>query len=236
MATERKREQVALLEDRLRRAQVTIGLDYRGLTVGQMQALRRRVRGESAETELRVVKNTLLKRAAEAAEEPEAGGLAREATALLFGFGDLTEAPRALRGYLREANLELPIHGVYVEGALEPPERLDDLADVPPRPELMAKLAGGLNSPVTGVAGVLNTMLGDLARVMAARADQMNEGQQDGGAEAESAPAAEAGGGDAAGSDAADGAEAESADEAAAESAGAGEGGDESGADGDDAG
>lgn len=228
MATERKREQVALLEDRLRRAQVTIGLDYRGLTVGQMQALRRRVRGESAETELRVVKNTLLKRAAEAAEEPEAGGLAREATALLFGFGDLTEAPRALRGYLREANLELPIHGVYVEGALEPPERLDDLADVPPRPELMAKLAGGLNNPVTGVAGVLNTMLGDLARVMAARADQLDEGQQDGGAEAESAPVAEADGGDAA-----DGAEAESADEEEAES---GEGGDESGADGDDAG
>lgn len=222
MATERKREQVALLEDRLRRAQVTIGLDYRGLTVGQMQALRRRVRGESAETELRVVKNTLLKRAAEAAEEPEAGGLAREATALLFGFGDLTEAPRALRGYLREANLELPIHGVYVEGALEPPERLDDLADVPPRPELMAKLAGGLNNPVTGVAGVLNTMLGDLARVMAARADQMDEGQQDGGAEAE-----------AAGSDAAGGVEAESAGE---ESEEAGEGGDEGGADGDDAG
>ena len=228
MATERKREQVALLEDRLRRAQVTIGLDYRGLTVGQMQALRRRVRGESAETELRVVKNTLLKRAAEAAEEQEAGGLAREATALLFGFGDLTEAPRALRGYLREANLELPIHGVYVEGALEPPERLDDLADVPPRPELMAKLAGGLNNPVTGVAGVLNTMLGDLARMMAARADQLDEGQQDGGAEAESAPVAEADGGDAA-----DGAEAESADEEEAES---GEGGDESGADGDAAG
>lgn len=223
MATERKREQAALLEDRLRRAQVTIGLDYRGLTVGQMQALRRSVRAEAAETELRVVKNTLLKRAAEAAEEPEAGGLAQEATALLFGFGDLTEAPRALRGYLREANLELPIHGVYVEGALEPPERLDDLADVPPRPELMAKLAGGLNNPVAGVASVLNTMLGDLARVVAARADQLDEG-----AEAESAPAAEAGGDDGideAGTERPDG-----------ESAEAGESDDESGADGDGAG
>ena len=223
MATERKREQVALLEDRLRRAQVTIGLDYRGLTVGQMQALRRSVRAEAAETELRVVKNTLLKRAAEAAEEPEAGGLAQEATALLFGFGDLTEAPRALRGYLREANLELPIHGVYVEGALEPPERLDDLADVPPRPELMAKLAGGLNNPVAGVASVLNTMLGDLARVVAARADQLDEG-----AEAESAPAAEASGGDGideAGTESPDG-----------ESAEADESDDESGADGDGAG
>lgn len=223
MATERKREQVALLEDRLRRAQVTIGLDYRGLTVGQMQALRRSVRAEAAETELRVVKNTLLKRAAEAAEEPEAGGLAQEATALLFGFGDLTEAPRALRGYLREANLELPIHGVYVEGALEPPGRLDDLADVPPRPELMAKLAGGLNNPVAGVASVLNTMLGDLARVVAARADQLDEG-----AEAESAPAAEAGGDDGideAGTESPDG-----------ESAEAGGSDDESGADGDGAG
>ena len=209
MATERKREQAGLLEDRLRRAQVTVGLDYRGLTVGEMQALRRGVRAEAPETELRVVKNTLLKRAAEAAGEPEASGLAREATALLFGFGDLTEAPRALRRYLREANLELPIHGVYVEGALEPPGRLDDLAEVPPRPELMAKLAGGLNSPVRGVAGVLHTVLGDLARAVAARADQMGEDGEAAasGEEAAAEDGGEAGDGDGDGGEAAEAAE-----------------------------
>ncbi len=184
MATERKIEQVALLEERLRRSRAVIGLDYRGLSVGQMQALRRAVRAEAPETELRVVKNTLWRRAAEQAEMPEAAGLAQEATALLFGFGEVPEAPRALQAHLRQANLELPLHGVFVEGALEPPERVKDLAEIPSRPELMAKLAGGLNSPIGGIAGSLNAVIRDVAAIVEAYAAQLEES---GGAAAEDA-------------------------------------------------
>ena len=102
MATERKREQVALLEERLGRASITIGIDYRGLSVKDMQQLRRAIRAEAPETELRVIKNTLWRRASEGAGEAGAADLAQESTAMLFGFGDLTEAPRALQKYTRE--------------------------------------------------------------------------------------------------------------------------------------
>lgn len=189
MATERKIEQVALLEERLRRSRAVIGLDYRGLSVGEMQALRRAVRAEAPETELRVVKNTLWKRAAEQAEMPEAAGLAREATALLFGFGEVPEAPRALQAHLRQANLELTLHGVFVEGALEPPERVKDLAEIPSRPELMSKLAGGINSPIGGIAGSLNAVVRDVAAIVEAYAAQL---EASGGAAAEVAAAADA--------------------------------------------
>ena len=189
MATERKIEQVALLEERLRRSRAVIGLDYRGLSVGEMQALRRAVRAEAPETELRVVKNTLWKRAAEQAEMPEAAGLAREATALLFGFGEVPEAPRALQAHLRQANLELILHGVFVEGALEPPERVKDLAEIPSRPELMSKLAGGINSPIGGIAGSLNAVVRDVAAIVEAYAVQL---EASGGAVAEDAAAADA--------------------------------------------
>ncbi len=182
MATERKREQVALLEDRLGRASITIGFDYRGLSVQDMQRMRRGIRADAPETELRVIKNTLWRRASEGAGEAEAAGLAQEATALLFGFGDLTEAPKALQKYTRENRLELPIHGVYVEGALEAGEQVAALADVPSRPELMAKVAGGLNSPVAGLAGVLSAVFRDVAAIVEARAEQLES--------AESAPAA----------------------------------------------
>lgn len=175
MATERKIEQVALLEERLRRSEAVIGLDYRGLSVAQMQEMRRAVRAEAPETELRVVKNTLWRRAAEAAEMPEAAGLTQEATALLFGFGDVPDAPRALRAYLRQANIEVPLHGVFVEGALEPPERIADLAEIPARPELMAKLAGGINGPVGGIAGSLNSIIRDVAAIVEAYAAHMEE-------------------------------------------------------------
>ena len=67
MATERKREQVALLTERLGRASITIGIDYRGLSVKDMQDMRRGIRADAPETELRVIKNTLWRRASEGA-------------------------------------------------------------------------------------------------------------------------------------------------------------------------
>ena len=84
MATERKVEQVALLEERLQRATVTIGFDYRGLSVGEMQEMRRAIRAEAPDTELRVIKNSLLARAAANAGIPDAAKVAQQSTALLF--------------------------------------------------------------------------------------------------------------------------------------------------------
>ena len=65
MPTEHKIQQVAELEDRLNRCMIAISLDYRGLSVGQMQQLRRTLREIEPTIEMRVVKNTMLKRAAE---------------------------------------------------------------------------------------------------------------------------------------------------------------------------
>lgn len=184
MATERKREQVALLEERLGRAEVTIGIDYRGLSVGEMQQMRRALRAEAPETELRVIKNTLWRLAAENAGEPDAAGLAQEATALLFGFNEVTEAPKALQKYLRDTRSELPIHGVYFESGLASGEVVEELAAIPGRPELMAKVAGGLNNPISGLAAALSAVFRDVAAIVEARADQL--------AEAEGEPAAAA--------------------------------------------
>ncbi len=177
MATERKREQVALLEERLGRASITIGIDYRGLSVGDMQELRRGIRAEAPETELRVIKNTLWRRAAEGVGHPAAADLAQESTALLFGFGDLTEAPKALQRYTRNRRLELPIRGVFVEGQLQDASQVSALADVPSRPELMAKVAGGLSSPISGLAGVLSAVFRDVAAIVEARAEQLESAE-----------------------------------------------------------
>ncbi len=179
MATERKREQVALLEERLGRASITIGFDYRGLSVKDMQLLRRGIRAEAPETEVRVIKNTLWRRASEGAGEPAAADLAQESTALLFGFGDLTDAPKALQKYTRDNRIELPIYGVYVEGQLQDGSQVGALADVPSRPELMAKVAGGLNSPAAGLAGVLSAVFRDVAAIVEARAGQLEAAESE---------------------------------------------------------
>jgi large subunit ribosomal protein L10 len=68
MPTQKKIEQVEELKERISRATITVGADYRGLRVKEMDALRRRLR--EAGIEVRVVKNSLLKLAADQAEMP----------------------------------------------------------------------------------------------------------------------------------------------------------------------
>ena len=177
MATERKIQQVALLEERLGRASVAIGFDYRGLSVAEMQAMRRAIRADAPETELRVIKNSLFRRAAQNAGLPEAAQIAQEVTALLLGYGDLTDAPRAFRAYIRSTNREIPIHGVFFEGGFAEGGAVADLAGIPSRPELMAKVAGGISSPISGIAGALNAVFHDMAAILEAHADQLEQAE-----------------------------------------------------------
>ena len=175
MPTERKVQQVADLEARLNRTVMAIGLDYRHLSVGQMRALRLVLRQQEPSMELRVIKNTLLRLAAENAGKPGVFQIADQATALILGYEDEVAPPKALKKYLRESRLEIPIHGGYLDGEVLSPAEVDELAAVPSRLELMALLAGGLNSPVGGIAGALHALLRELAAIIDARAEQLAE-------------------------------------------------------------
>ncbi len=175
MPTARKIAQVAELEDRLTRCVIAIGLDYRGLKVAQLQALRRALREREASMEVRVVKNTLLRRAAEAAGKPAVAEVAHETTALLLGYEDVVTPPKAIAQYLREHRLEMVIHGGYAEGARLSATDVRALADVPSRPELMAKVAGGVLSPIAGIAGALAAVFREMAAMVEARAVQLEE-------------------------------------------------------------
>ncbi len=177
MPTEHKVQQVAELEERLTRAVMAIGLDFRGLSVGEMRALRLTLRETEPSMELRVVKNTLLRRAADNAGKPGIAQLAQEATALLLGYEEEVAPPKALHTYLRAKRLEIPIHGGYLDGEVLSAAQVADLATVPSRSELMAKLAGGVNGPVGGIAAGLHAVLRGVAAIVDARAEQLGESE-----------------------------------------------------------
>lgn len=181
MPTEAKINQVADIEDRLRRAVITIGLDYRGLTVGQMRELRLALRTMEPSIEMRVVKNTLTKIAAENAGKPEITNLTKEATALVLGYGEQINPPKALTKFMTDSRLELTIHGGFMDGALLTPNEIADLATIPSRLELMAKVAGGVTNPVGNIAGSLQAIIREVAAIIEAHAKQLNE-QEDGSA------------------------------------------------------
>lgn len=176
MPTERKVAQVHELEDRLRRAVITIGINYRGLTVAQLRQLRTTLRATEPNMELRVVKNSLAKRAAEGVNQGSLSALLQETTALLFGYAEIANPSKAVAQYARDTRSELPIYGGYLDGALLTPAEVSDLASLPSRPQLMAKIAGGITSPLAGLAGALTSVLREVAAVIDARAAQLEAG------------------------------------------------------------
>ena len=168
---EDKAEQVEQIAGKLKRAKVAVLTDYRGLTVSQLQELRGKLR--TGDVEYRVVKNTLARRAAEAAGHP---ALEKELTgpiAIAFGYDDLSVPARLINEFLRATRLKLEVVGALVEGRVFTPDQVKQLADLPSRETLLAQLLGTLQSPVGQLVGIMQTPVQQLVGVLNAYKDKM---------------------------------------------------------------
>jgi large subunit ribosomal protein L10 len=161
---EQKAEQVDLLTDKLRKAKVAVLTDYRGLTVSQLQELRGKLR--TGDVEYRVVKNTLTRRAAEAAGVPGLQTELEGPVAIAFGYDDLSTPAKLLNEFVRTTRLKLDIKGGLVEGRVVSPDQVKQLADLPSREALIAQLLGTLQSPVGQLVGIMQTPLQQLLGVL----------------------------------------------------------------------
>ena len=179
--------------------------EYRGLTVKQLQELRRAL-GENAN--YAVVKNTLTKLAAREAGVEGFDDLLNGPTAIAFINGDLVEAAKGLRDFAK-ANPALVIKGGFVDGASVDAKEIAKLADLESREVLLGKLAGAMLASLTQAVQLLNAPLAQTARlagalqakaeqdpsILAGGAGTSTEGEPAAAAEeaaAEEAPAGEA--------------------------------------------
>ncbi len=166
-------------------ADAVFAVDYRGLSVGQAQELRTRLR--EADARFAVVKNTLGERAA---DQVGAGALKEHLvgpTALTFVRGDAAAAAKALRDYGRQTDL-LPFKGGFMNGAGLTAEDIQSIARLPSRDVLYGQLVGVVAHPISGLARTLNALIGGLAIALGQVSEQGLVGQ---GAPADAAPAAE---------------------------------------------
>ena len=161
---EQKVEQVELLTEKLKRAKVAVLTDYRGLTVSQMQELRGRLR--TGDVEYRVVKNTLARRAAEAAGYGALEAELKGPVAIAFGYDDLGLPPRLINEFVRSTRLKLEVVGGLVEGRVFNRDQIKQLADLPSREVLLAQLLGTLQSPVGQLVGIMQTPVQQLVGVL----------------------------------------------------------------------
>jgi large subunit ribosomal protein L10 len=161
---EEKAEQVDLLTEKLKKAKVAVLTDYRGLTVSQIQDLRGKLRG--GDVEYRVVKNTLARRAAEAAGVKALESELEGPVAIAFGYDELSTPAKLLNEWVRATRLKLDIKGGLVEGRVFSPDQVKQLADLPSRETLIAQLLGTLQSPVAQLVGIMETPVQQLIGVL----------------------------------------------------------------------
>ncbi|WP_432476500.1 50S ribosomal protein L10 [Nocardioides sp. GXQ0305] len=164
MARADKQAAVAEIVESFNEASGAVLTEYRGLTVKQLQDLRRSL-GDHAN--YAVVKNTLAKLAASEAGIDGFDDLLVGPTAIAFINGDVVEAARGLRDFAK-ANPTLVIKGGVLDGKPLDPNEIGKLADLESREVLMGKLAGAMLASLSQAVHLLNAPISQAARLAGA--------------------------------------------------------------------
>jgi large subunit ribosomal protein L10 len=169
MPTSQKEDLVGQIKDRLNEAGALLLVDYRGLSVKEMQELRNNLR--AAGSELKVYKNSLTEIAIRELALPSLDEYLAGPTAIVFTGEDPVAPAKALTTFARLHKM-LEVKGGLVENVVVDADGVKAIATLPSREELIAKLLGTMLNPLTGFARVLNGPVEAFARTVQAVADQ----------------------------------------------------------------
>lgn len=174
MRLEEKKEVVSELAEKLDRANIAITTSYRGLTVSEMNDLRRKLR--QAQIEYRVIKNNLARFAAEQTGREGITSVIEGPTAIAFGYGDVVAPAKTLLDYIRSTKIELSILGGLMGQRVLSAADVTALASLPSKEVLIAKLLSGMQGSIYGLVNVLNANITGLVGLLNARKQQLEEG------------------------------------------------------------
>jgi large subunit ribosomal protein L10 len=158
------RDQKAVVIDeiatQINESEAIFAVDYRGITVEQVAALRTKLRESDAT--FKVVKNSLTERAADQAGADTLKEFLSGPTALTFVRGDVATAAKAVADYARATQL-LPFKGGLMDGSTLDVDQIRSLSRLPSREVLYGQLVGVVASPVTGLVRTLGALVSGLA-------------------------------------------------------------------------
>jgi large subunit ribosomal protein L10 len=180
---EDKERVVAELTERLRTTETLLVADYRGLTMPQIDDLRSKLIEHGAR--FSVVKNTLTRRAAEAAGSSTLLALLEGPTAIAFleSDGDPVAVAKALVDAARETRV-LEVRGGLLEGRPIEAEEIESLAKLPPLDILRSQVLAAVVAPLTGIVALFSAPLQDLYGLIDARIEQLEAQGDTSGAQA----------------------------------------------------
>ena len=130
-------------------------VDYRGLTVDQVTELRKQLR--EAGVEMKVIKNSILSRAAEAANLPGLDDVFKGPTAVAFSNEDVIAPAKIINDFAEKAEA-LEIKGGIIKGKVSSKEEIEALAKLPNREGLLSMLLSVLQAPVRNTALIIKAV------------------------------------------------------------------------------
>ncbi len=171
MPTEKKAQSIDKLEKELSSASIGILTDYRGLKTPEINGLRRKLQDIGGD--YKVVKNTLVKKAAEKLNRSEITGSFEGPVAIAFGYGDISQLAKTFADHVRIAKITLVVKGGFLSDRKLSPAEITTIAALPSREILIGKVLGGLKSPLYLLVGALSSPVRGLQNVLQARIKQM---------------------------------------------------------------
>ena len=163
---EQKAEAIAAIAERLSTTDTVIATAFHGLSVREVEDLRGALR--EADAHFQVVKNTLARRACDETGREALLEYLEGQTALVWANGDPAMIAKALNSFAKSTEDRLSMKGGILDGAPISAGELKQLAALPPRDELLARLVGGVSSPLQGTANALNSLISGMARALGA--------------------------------------------------------------------
>jgi large subunit ribosomal protein L10 len=150
-------------------AQSVVAAEYRGLTVGKMTELRAKARASGVY--MRVVKNTLARKAVAGTAFENIGPVLKGPLVLAFSKDDPGAAARVIKAFAKD-NDKLVATAISLGGQLLPAKSLDQVASLPTREQALAMLMGTMKAPIQKLVSTLNAVPSKLVRTLAAVRDQ----------------------------------------------------------------
>lgn len=167
---EEKKQIVSELAQKMKSASCGVFVDYKGITVDADTKLRRELR--QAGVDYAVVKNTLTRFAANEIGFEALDPVLNGTTAMATSDADQTLPAKILCEYAKKSGGKFTIKAGFVDGNIISAEQVQELADLPPREQLVARALAGFNAPITGLVNVLNGNIRGLVVALNAIAEQ----------------------------------------------------------------
>ena len=147
LTRESKQEIINQISEKFKSNPSIFVLDYKGLTVKELEKIRKDLKAVSSE--IRIVKNTLLKKASENTEADQLNDLFVGSTAIAFCVDDSSSAAKVFVKSSKDYE-QFSIKGGLLEGKILGVTEIEQISKLPSRIELIGKFAGLLNSPMSG--------------------------------------------------------------------------------------